>query len=141
MGPHRLCRRKQWSLASSLPQLYVTNSTVERLGELLQARPQGILQLMDELAALFMNMSRYSGGQDNEFWLEAWNGGSYNVQRVSRPPAAYQISRPSFRGRMRTTPDHLSHRHRCHWQGRRGLPRAGGVQGADAFASPGAEVD
>jgi hypothetical protein len=68
------------------PQLYVTNSTVERLGELLQARPQGILQLMDELAALFMNMSRYSGGQDNEFWLEAWNGGSYNVQRVSRPP-------------------------------------------------------
>jgi hypothetical protein len=68
------------------PQLYVSNATVERLGELLQARPQGMLQLMDELAALFMNMSRYSGGQDNEFWLETWNGGSYNVQRVGRPP-------------------------------------------------------
>jgi hypothetical protein len=68
------------------PQLYVSNATVERLGELLQARPQGMLQLMDELTALFMNMSRYSGGQDNEFWLETWNGGSYNVQRVSRPP-------------------------------------------------------
>jgi hypothetical protein len=68
------------------PQLYVSNTTVERLGELLQARPQGMLLLMDELAALFMNMSRYSGGQDNEFWLEAWNGGSYNVQRVNRPP-------------------------------------------------------
>jgi Protein of unknown function (DUF3987) len=67
------------------PQLYVSNATVERLGELLQARPQGMLQLMDELAALFMNMSRYSGGQDNEFWLETWNGGSYNVQRVGRP--------------------------------------------------------
>jgi hypothetical protein len=53
-------------------------------------------------------------------------------------------------------PDHLSRRtdwHRCQWQGRRGLPRAGGfrvrafaegfrAQGvADAFASPGAEVD
>jgi Protein of unknown function (DUF3987) len=68
------------------PQLYVSNATVERLGELLQARPPGMLQLMDELAALFMNMSRYSGGQDNEFWLEAWGGGSYNVQRVGRPP-------------------------------------------------------
>ena len=68
------------------PQLYVSNATVERLGELLQARPQGMLHLMDELAALFMNMSRYSGGQDNEFWLETWNGGSYNVQRVGRPP-------------------------------------------------------
>jgi Protein of unknown function (DUF3987) len=68
------------------PQLHVSNATVERLGELLQARPQGMLQLMDELAALFMNMSRYSGGQDNEFWLEAWNGGSYNVQRVNRSP-------------------------------------------------------
>jgi hypothetical protein len=68
------------------PQLYVSNATVERLGELLQARQQGMLHLMDELAALFMNMSRYSGGQDNEFWLETWNGGSYNVQRVGRPP-------------------------------------------------------
>jgi Protein of unknown function (DUF3987) len=68
------------------PQLFVSNATIERLSELLQARPQGMLQLMDELAALFMNMSRYSGGQDNEFWLEAWNGGAYNVQRVNRPP-------------------------------------------------------
>src|SRR5262249_21062931 len=44
---------------------------------------------------------------------------------------------------IRSTPDHLSRRtdwHRCQWQGRGGLPRAG-VQGADAFASPGAEVD
>jgi hypothetical protein len=68
------------------PQTYVSNATIERLGELLQARPQGMLLLMDELAALFMNMSRYSGGQDNEFWLEAWNGSSFNVQRVQRAP-------------------------------------------------------
>src|SRR5262249_6718020 len=36
--------------------------------------------------ALFLNMSRYSGGQDNEFWLEAWNGDSYTVERMGRPP-------------------------------------------------------
>jgi hypothetical protein len=51
------------------------------LAELLNARPQGLVLVRDELAALFTNMSRYSGGQDNEFWLEAWNGDHFNVER------------------------------------------------------------
>ena len=68
------------------PRLYVSDSTIERLAVLLQARPQGMLMLSDELASLFLNMSRYSGGQDNEFWLEAWNGNSYTVERMGRPP-------------------------------------------------------
>ena len=68
------------------PRLYVSNATIERLAVLLQARPQGMLMLSDELAGLFLNMSRYSGGQDNEFWLEAWNGSSYTVERMGRPP-------------------------------------------------------
>ena len=67
------------------PRLYVSDSTIERLAVLLQARPQGMLMLSDELAGLFLNMGRYSGGQDNEFWLEAWNGGSYTVERMGRP--------------------------------------------------------
>jgi hypothetical protein len=66
------------------PRLYVSDGTIERFGELLQARPQGVLRLTDELSAMFMNMSRYSGGQDNEFWLEAWNGGAYTVERINR---------------------------------------------------------
>ena len=66
------------------PRLYVSDGTIERFGELLQARPQGILRLTDELSAMFMNMSRYHGGQDNEFWLERWNGNSYNVERIGR---------------------------------------------------------
>jgi len=68
------------------PRLYVSNATIERLAVLLQARPQGLLMLSDELAGLFLNMSRYSGGQDNEFWLEAWNGSAYTVERMGRPP-------------------------------------------------------
>jgi Protein of unknown function (DUF3987) len=70
------------------PRLYVSNVTIERLAVLLQARPQGMLMLSDELAGLFLNMSRYSGGQDNEFWLEAWNGGAYTVERMGRPPVS-----------------------------------------------------
>jgi hypothetical protein len=69
------------------PRLYVSDVTIERLSVLLQARPQGMLLISDELAGLFLNMSRYhSRGQDNEFWLEAWNGNSYTVERMQRPP-------------------------------------------------------
>jgi hypothetical protein len=56
----------------------------ERLAELLQARPHRIVLVRDELAALFMNMSRYSGGQDDEFWLESWNGEPHTVERMGR---------------------------------------------------------
>jgi hypothetical protein len=66
------------------PRLFVSDGTIERLAELLIARPQGIIRIIDELAGMFANMQRYSGGQDNEFWLEAWNGNSYSVERIGR---------------------------------------------------------
>src|SRR5262249_48855244 len=62
----------------------VSDATIERLAELLQARPHGIVLVRDELAALFLNMSRYSGGRDDEFWLEAWNGEPHTVERMRR---------------------------------------------------------
>jgi hypothetical protein len=65
-------------------RLIVNDVTIERLAELLQPRPQGIVLVRDELAALFMNMSRYSGGQDDEFWLESWNGEPHTVERMGR---------------------------------------------------------
>jgi hypothetical protein len=68
------------------PRLYISDATIERTAVLLQANPRGLLRLQDELAGLFLNMSRYSGGQDNEFWLEAWNGGPYLVERMGRRP-------------------------------------------------------
>lgn len=65
-------------------RLIVNDGTIERLAELLQARPQGIVLVRDELAALFLNMSRYSGGRDDEFWLESWNGEPHTVERMGR---------------------------------------------------------
>jgi hypothetical protein len=53
---------------------------------LLEATPQGVAFVADELARLFLNMKRYSNGQDNEFWLEAWNGKNFVVERQGRPP-------------------------------------------------------
>jgi Protein of unknown function (DUF3987) len=69
-------------------KLWVADGTIERLADLLSARPQGVLVLRDELSALFTNMSRYSGGQDNEFWLEAWNGDAFNQERMGRMVSA-----------------------------------------------------
>ena len=37
-----------------------------------------------ELAGLFANMRRYSRGRDDQFWLEAWTGGRYVVERMNR---------------------------------------------------------
>lgn len=66
------------------PQLYTTDSTIERLAELLVVKPRGVLLIRDELSGLFSNMRRYSGGSDRPFWLEAWNGRRHVVERVSR---------------------------------------------------------
>jgi Protein of unknown function (DUF3987) len=67
-----------------IPKLHVSNTTIERLATLLTVKPRGQLVITDELSGLFLNMSRYTNGQDNEFWLEAWNGKSFNVERQTR---------------------------------------------------------
>ena len=72
------------------PRLYVTNATIGRLAVLLQVRPRGCLYLADELAALFANMGRYSRGRDDQFWLEAWAGGRYVVERMNRDPVVVE---------------------------------------------------
>ena len=65
------------------PLIYATDPTIERLAALLKARPRGMVLIRDELAGLFANMRRYSGGSDRPFWLEAWDGGRHVVERVS----------------------------------------------------------
>jgi hypothetical protein len=72
------------------PRLYVSDATIERLAVLLQARPTGIQLIGDELAGLFLNFGRYTSGQDREFWLEAWNGKYFVVERMGRPPVVVE---------------------------------------------------
>ena len=67
------------------PRLYISDATIERIAALLQAQPRGMLVICDELAGLFLNMGRYSNGSDREFWLEAWNGKHFVVERMGRP--------------------------------------------------------
>jgi hypothetical protein len=70
------------------PRLWVSDVTIERVAVLLQSRPAGLPLILDELAGLFSNMGRYSQGSDREFWLEAWNGNPYTIERMGRDPIA-----------------------------------------------------
>ncbi len=68
------------------PRASVTDATVEALAPLLAGLPKGVLHLRDELAGWLLNMSRYSnGGSDRPFWLEAYTGGPYQVDRQKYP--------------------------------------------------------
>jgi len=63
------------------PRLYVTDSTIETLVDLLIARPTGLMLIVDELTGWFKNMHRYSEGDDRQFWLMAWDGKPYDKNR------------------------------------------------------------
>lgn len=69
-----------------VPRLVVNDGTIERLGEILAAQPRGTLQMRDELAGWLEGMQRYSGGSDRPFWLEAYGGRGFTVERIGREP-------------------------------------------------------
>ncbi|MCO5083864.1 MAG: YfjI family protein [Rhizobiaceae bacterium] len=68
-----------------LTRLSVSDTTIERLAVILSHQPRGTLLARDELAGWLMGMTRYSGGgSDRPFWLEAYGGRGYTVERMGR---------------------------------------------------------
>jgi hypothetical protein len=65
---------------------YMTNdATVEKIGDLLNENPAGLLQFRDELTGLLAGWDRSGREQDRAFYLEAWNGsGSLTIDRIGR---------------------------------------------------------
>ncbi len=73
--------------APHIPRLVVNDGTIERLGAILAQQPRGTLQMRDELAGWLEGMARYSGGgSDRPFWLEAFGGRGFTVERMGREP-------------------------------------------------------
>ena len=69
------------------PRLSIADGTVERLAVIVSKQPRGTLLARDELAGWLHGMTRYSGGgSDRPFWLEAYGGRSYSVERMGREP-------------------------------------------------------
>jgi hypothetical protein len=72
--------------APHVPRLIVNDCTIERLGAIIDRQPRGTLQCRDELAGWLEGMNRYSASSDRPFWLEAYGGRGFTVERQSREP-------------------------------------------------------
>jgi phage/plasmid primase-like uncharacterized protein len=70
------------------PRLRVSDITMESAQEICKHSPHGILALQDELSGWFGSLEKYSGGKggakDRSFWLSAYNGEEYAVDRIGR---------------------------------------------------------
>jgi len=65
---------------------YIVNDpTVEKLGELLNQNPRGLLLFRDELVGWLKSLEREGREQDRTFYLETWDGtGDYVYDRIGR---------------------------------------------------------
>ncbi len=65
---------------------YIVNDpTIEKLGELLNQNPRGLLLVRDELSGFLRLLDKPGREGDREFYLEAWNGdGGYSYDRIGR---------------------------------------------------------
>ncbi|MHB1991001.1 YfjI family protein [Metallibacterium scheffleri] len=67
------------------PRIVMADATVEKLGELLNANPRGLLMVRDELAGWLASLDKEGHEGDRSFWLECWNGtGPFVVDRIGR---------------------------------------------------------
>jgi len=98
-------READAGLSPHVPRLVVNDTTIERLGALLANQPRGILQMRDELAGWLEGMQRYTSGSDRPFWLEAFGGRSFTVERMGREPVSVDRLTVSVMGGIQ--PDRL----------------------------------
>ncbi len=63
----------------------ITDTTTEKAAELMSDGWRGLLLSRDELSGWLGSMDRYSGGGDRPFWLEAYGGRSFTVDRKNNP--------------------------------------------------------
>lgn len=83
------------------PRIVVNDATVEKLGELLNANPRGLVQFRDELAGWLASLDREGRESDRAFWLECWNGaGHYTVDRIGRGTIRIEACAVSMLGGM-----------------------------------------
>jgi hypothetical protein len=69
-------------------RLLVSDITIEKLADILARSERGLLAKRDELAGWIGSMEKYATGRgpgaDRGFWLQAFDGGPYHVDRIKR---------------------------------------------------------
>lgn len=71
------------------PRYVMWDVTIEKLGEVLSRSEHGLLVKRDEFSGWIGSMEKYGGtsrgaGADRGFWLQAFDGGPYSMDRVGR---------------------------------------------------------
>ncbi len=76
----------QEAAVQPLRRRYLTNdTTVEKLGELLNQNPNGLIVYRDELSGFLRSLDKDGQEGARSFYLEAWNGnGRYTFDRIGR---------------------------------------------------------
>lgn len=83
------------------------DGTVEKIGELLNENPRGLLVNRDELIGWFRSLDKDGRENDRSFYLEAWNGNQgYTYDRIGRGTLDIQATCLSIFGAI--TPGPLS---------------------------------
>jgi putative DNA primase/helicase len=63
----------------------VNDSSTEKLGELLNENPQGLVLIRDELSGWLSSLERQDRQADRFFYMESWNGiGGFTYDRIGR---------------------------------------------------------
>jgi hypothetical protein len=82
---------RKTATAPKQERLRIEDTTIEAMQEVLKDSPEGVLCLQDELSGWFGAMDKYTSGRgaakDRAFWLQAYNGGSYALNRIGRGAA------------------------------------------------------
>jgi hypothetical protein len=79
-----------------MPRYLAMDVTTEELQMMLSKQQRGLLFVRDELSGWFGNHDRYGGhGGDRAFYIEAWDGGPYVVDRVKHGGTPIRIARAS----------------------------------------------
>lgn len=85
----------------------LNDSTVEKLGELLNQNPNGLLVFRDELNGFLRTMDREGHENDRAFYCEAWNGtGRYTYDRIGRGTTHIEAACISILGGLQPGPLH-----------------------------------
>jgi putative DNA primase/helicase len=66
-------------------RITISDVTTEKVAALLAVSWRGLLLSRDELSGWLGGMDRYNSGGDRAFWLEAYGGRSFTVDRKSSP--------------------------------------------------------
>jgi hypothetical protein len=83
----------------------VNDATIEKLGELLNENPSGLLLFRDELTGWLRALDDERRANDRAFFLEAWNGdGSYTYDRIERGTIKIQVVTTSVLGGIQPGP-------------------------------------